>query len=73
MIATMHKLTNKQKLALNKINEYINVTGYSPSFRDIAEKMNIISSSTVLVHLEKLKEKGYVTWKPGQPRTLQIL
>ncbi|MBL4937459.1 hypothetical protein JK636_17195 [Clostridium sp. YIM B02515] len=24
-------------------------------------------------YLEKLKEKGYITWKEGMPRTLQIL
>jgi repressor LexA len=71
----MHKekLTDRQLGILNMISEFIMKRGYSPSYRDIAKSVKLASPSTVVGHLEKLKEKGYVTWEPGCPRTLQIL
>lgn len=69
----MPNLTTKQKLVLVTISDYISTSGYSPSIREIGEKVNLASTSTVQRYLERLKEKGYVTWKPGQSRTLQIL
>lgn len=70
----MHReITKKQIEVLETINEYYEEYGYSPSFREIAKRMNICSSSTIHGHLEKLKEKGYVTWVPGQPRTLKVI
>jgi SOS-response transcriptional repressor LexA len=68
-----NKLTEKQKLVLSTISHYIETHGYAPSFREVGEILNLTSSATIYSHMEKLKEKGYITWEPAQPRTLRIL
>jgi SOS-response transcriptional repressor LexA len=67
------KLTKKQSKMLEAINAYINRKGYAPSYRELATIVNLLSASTVKGHLERLKEKGYITWESGQPRTLRVL
>lgn len=68
-----NKLTRRQKDVLNALDNYTKEKGYAPSIREIAEIVHLASSSTVYGHLEKLKENGYVTWEPSQPRTLRII
>lgn len=68
-----YKVTKKQKDILFAINAYVEEHGYAPSIRDIGKMVNLTSSSTVQGYLERLKEKGYITWLPGQPRTLRII
>lgn len=68
-----NKLTRRQSEILRAIGEYIKIHGYAPSFREIAEIVNLASVSTVYGHLENLKRKGYISWEPTQPRTLQII
>ncbi|OLN21309.1 hypothetical protein BTO30_15630 [Domibacillus antri] len=46
---------------------------YPPAIRDICERLNLASSSTVKGHLDLLKKKGYLTWEEGKPRTLRML
>lgn len=69
----MLKLTKKQENILKIISDYMNTVGYPPSYREICKKANLASPSTVLGYLEILKKKGYITWEPGLPRTLQII
>lgn len=67
------KLTDKQKGVLNAIDSYYCKHGFSPTIRDISEKMGWASSSTAHACLNRLKDKGYITWIPLQPRTFKIL
>lgn len=69
----MRDLTRRQKDALEAIDQYINTHNYPPAYRDIADMMGLKSSSTVSDLLHKLKDKGYISWKPTQPRTLRII
>ncbi|MER2057320.1 MAG: transcriptional regulator [Niallia sp.] len=70
----MHKkLTQKQQNVLNALEVYINKNGYPPSYRQLADIVNLKSSSTVSMYLLKLKSAGYVTWEEGCPRTLSII
>ncbi|MDF1511357.1 transcriptional regulator [Robertmurraya sp. DFI.2.37] len=69
----LNDLTKRQSEILSTITNYIKNKGYAPSIREIGDMVNLSSTSTVAGHMEKLKEKGYVTWKPSQPRTLQLL
>ncbi|OES45464.1 hypothetical protein [Domibacillus iocasae] len=66
-------LTKAQKRVLNEIALYIEEKNYPPAIRGICERLNLASSSTVKGHLDSLKEKGYLTWKEGKPRTLRML
>lgn len=58
---------------LNALSNYIDEKGYVPSIREVGGMVNLASASTVYNHIEKLKDKGFITWEPGQPRTIQIL
>lgn len=69
----MRDLTRRQKEVLEAISEYINKHNYPPAFRDIAAMLGIKSSSTISDLLHKLKNKGYISWEPTQPRTLRII
>ena len=62
--------SNKQTEILEFIQYKIENEGYSPSIREIAEKVNLKSTSSVHHHLNNLIEKGLLSKKANQPRTL---
>ena len=62
--------SNKQTEILEFIQYKIENEGYSPSIREIAEKVNLKSTSSVHHHLNNLIEKGLLSKKAKQPRTL---
>ena len=51
-------LTKRQKEVLDYISQYIEVHGYAPSYREIAEAFNLGSVATVADHVETLVSKG---------------
>jgi len=53
-------LTPKQKEVLDYIIEFINDRGYAPSFREIADGLNLASPSTVHVHVQALRSRGFL-------------
>jgi len=59
-----------------QILEYIAATfdekGYSPSVRDIKAAVNLRSTSTVHMFLQRLEEKGMLIKENGKSRTLRI-
>jgi len=69
----MHDLTKRQVEVLEAINKYIKDNHYAPAYRDLGKILGVKSPSTVSNFLYKLKKKGYVNWKDGQPRTLFII
>ncbi len=58
-------LTPKQKEVLDFIVEFINDRGYPPSFREIASGLKLASPSTVHVHIQALKERGFLRGNGG--------
>ncbi|MBD3251115.1 transcriptional repressor LexA [Candidatus Uhrbacteria bacterium] len=59
------KLTPKQKEVLDFIVQFINDEGYPPSYREIADGLNLASPSTVHVHIQALRERGYLKSSGG--------
>lgn len=53
-------LTPKQKTVLDFIVEYHQEQGFAPSFREIAQALRLASPSTVHVHIQALKQRGYL-------------
>src|SRR5699024_11681319 len=45
---------------------------YPPTVREIAQAVNLASSSTVHGHLERLEKKGLVHRDPTKPRALEL-
>lgn len=65
-------LKPKEKLVLDYIAETVNKTGYAPSVRDICTALQIKSTSTAQMYIEKLEAKGYIVKEPGKSRTLRL-
>lgn len=64
-------LTPKQKDVLDFIVQFINERGYPPSFREIADGLNLASPSTVHVHIQALRERGFLRNGGGASRELE--
>jgi SOS-response transcriptional repressor LexA len=67
------ELSQKQKNLLEIICIYIDDNKIAPTTRELANLVGLKSTSTMHGYLERLKEKGYITWKECMPRTIQIL
>lgn len=53
-------LTPKQKEVLDFIVNFIHEQGYAPSYREIALGLKLASPSTVHVHIQALRTRGYL-------------
>ena len=65
-------LTTKDREALRFIVEYINENHYAPTVREMQDGLGVSSTSTIKVRLNSLKNKGFITFKQNQPRTIVI-
>ncbi len=68
----MEKLGLKEQLIFDYIKENIRKKGYSPSIRDICTALDIKSTSTVHICLDRLEKKGYIHKEDGKSRTVRI-
>lgn len=66
-------ITERDKDVFNAIKIFININGYSPTVREIAKMLDITSPATVQAHINKLKDKRYITLVPNMNRTIRIL
>lgn len=66
-------LTKRQKEVLDYITQYIEVQGYAPSYREIAEAFNLGSVATVADHVETLVAKGLLKKNDNSARSLQVV
>lgn len=55
------------------IKQYIDENSYSPTVRELAELLNVKSTSTVQDHLDVLEKKGYIKRNRSMPRTIVVL
>lgn len=63
-------MTSKQNEILNYIKEKIQDDGQSPSVREIAEAVNLKSTSSVQHHINNLIEKGLLDKRNRQSRSI---
>lgn len=66
-------LTKRQKQVLDYVTQYIEVHGYAPSYREIAEAFELGSVATVADHVESLVAKGLLKKSSNSARSLQIV
>jgi len=64
-------LTPKQKQVLDFIVNFIQEHSYSPSYREIASGLDLASPSTVHVHIQALRERGFVRATQSENRELE--
>lgn len=66
-------LTKRQKEVLDYVGQYIELHGYAPSYREIAEAFNLGSVATVADHVETLVSKGLLRKGDNSARSLQLV
>jgi SOS-response transcriptional repressor LexA len=64
--------TKLEMKMLDMIKSYVKDHGYSPTVREIAEILDIKSTSTAQRHLNILEKEGYITKTDGMSRTIRI-
>lgn len=67
------KLTKKQALIIDFINEFTSRQGESPSYREIMTALGLSSVSAVAEHIDNLVAKGAIKKTPGTARSLEVL
>ena len=66
-------LTPAQEELYGWLSDYIGTHHHSPSIRQMMQAMGLRSPAPIQSRLKHLQEKGWITWKEGQARTLQLL
>ena len=66
-------LTKRQKEVLDFVTQYIELNGYAPSYREIAEAFRLGSVATVAEHIETLVDKGLLQKGDNTARSLQLI
>lgn len=66
-------LTDKQKEVLKTIKRYIKENRISPTIRELCKILDIKSTATIQQHLERLKDKGYITYIYHSGRSIAIV
>lgn len=64
---------NMEAKVLDAIEDYINQNGFSPSIREIGDKVGLKSSSTVHRYLKLLEDRGSIERLENCPRALKII
>ena len=63
----------KRRKIMNAIKGYISEQGYSPTIRELAEIVQLSSSSSLHRHIKVLIEEGYISMGKGIPRSIRVL
>lgn len=66
-------LTKRQKEILDFVTQFIEMHGYAPSYREIAEAFKLGSVATVAEHVETLVAKGLLQKGDNEARSLQLI
>lgn len=69
----MERLTDSQQKLYDKIIDYIDEYGFSPSFRELTKLTGKTSVSSTFHQLNILKRKGYIDYSPRLSRTIRVL
>ena len=69
----MKDLKPKEQRVYDFIKERIGINGYAPSVREVCADLNIKSTSTVQMYVDRLIDKGYLERENGKSRTLKLV
>lgn len=65
-------LTRRQKQVLDYISDFVNRNGYSPSYEELAQGLDLASLATVHKHIQALQTKQYLTRNFNHSRSLEV-
>lgn len=65
-------LTKRQSETLDYIRQFLAQHNFSPSYRDVMRGTGISSPATAYIHVQALRDKGYLRLTDGQMRSLEL-
>lgn len=65
-------LTEKQRTLLEFVGQYVYDHGYPPSLREIGDALELTALSSVVNHVKKLCELGFIEYTPRTPRSVRL-
>ncbi len=65
-------LTKRQKEVLDYIADFVDGHGYSPSYEELAQGLNLASLATVHKHIEGLEARNYLRRGFNQSRSIEV-
>ncbi len=65
-------VTKRQKEVLDFVSAYVQHHGYSPSYEEMAEGLDLASVATVHKHVSALEAKEYLKRAPNMSRSLEV-
>lgn len=65
-------MTPKQKVVFEFINLYIQMKGYAPSYKNIADAIGTKSKSNIHKYVHKLRRQGYLSVQPRAVRSMRL-
>ena len=65
--------TKRQKLILDYIQEFTQMNGFAPSYREIADYFGLSSPATVHQHIKALEDKGLIQAEKKRSRSLRLV
>ena len=66
-------ITKRQRQVYDFISSFVQKNGYSPSFEEIAEGMQLNSLATVHKHISNLETKGLLTRDYNRSRSIDLV
>ena len=66
------RLTDKDKILLSAIAEFVKENGYPPSVRELCRITGKSSTGTIQARIKSLKQKGYISTTDNGKRTIRI-
>jgi len=66
-------LTERQRELYEFIRSYSTKNGFSPTYEEMREHMNIGSKSGVKQYVDCLEQRGFIRLLPGRNRNIQIV
>ena len=66
-------LTRRQKEVLDFIADFIDGNGYSPSYDEVAQALDLASLATVHKHIQALESRNYLRRSFNQSRSLEVV
>jgi repressor LexA len=65
-------LPPRQQEVFDFITSYHRKNGFAPTYKETAAALGL-SSSTIITYIGILKQKGFVNFLPGVPRSLTVI
>ena len=63
---------HRDELVCDFIRDYLRAFSYAPTVREVGRCMGVKSSSTAMVHLERMRRAGLVDWVDGEVRLCML-